>query len=168
MIIRIRTIAELREFAKKLRIASGTIPFLQDNAAQRAADDTVLKKIHSDMNSAGFNKKIVEHTYIGKVKILNGGKRIIIPIISDYVSDTGFDVSKAREEGTDDHDVFPVVKDWLRYIDPITRKYVFRKKTHPSGIARLLIIKNNVEKDKLQVIQAYKKEISRTMQQSIV
>lgn len=168
MIKKIHNTLELRQFAQKLKIASGTLPTLQNYAAERAADQTVLKKIHSDMKSADFNKKIIEHTYIGPIKILFGGKRIIIPIISDYVSDSGFDVSKGREEGTKDHDVYPVKKLFLRYIDPITRKYVFRKKTHPSGIKRLLIIKNNVEKDITETTEAYKKEISRTITQSMV
>lgn len=116
------------------------------------------------METNKFDKKIIEHTNVGDITI--NDKSAQVPFTSDYVSDGGFDVSKAREEGTDDHDVFP--KDpngWLSYIDETTGKRVFRKKTHPSGIKRLLIIKTNVIKGKQRFMDAYKNNISSSLSQ---
>ncbi len=156
----IRTIADLKKLNKKLKTAIVTLPTLRKFALERAADEAVLTAIHRDMETNNFSKKIIDRTFVGSVDVTNQGKKITVHFISDYISDTGFDVSNAREEGTRDHDVFPKKPDgWLTYIDPDTGKRVFRRHTHPSGIQRLLIIENNINSNRQNFRDSYQKEI---------
>jgi len=162
----ISSVSDIRKLQQKFRGLATTIPTLQKAALERAADQTILGDIHRDMETNNFDKKIIEHTNVGDIVITD--KSAKVHFTSDYVSDSGFDVSKAREEGTDDHDVFP--KDpngWLSYIDQSTGKRVFRKMTHPSGIKRLLIIKNNVIKGKQKFLNAYKNNIVSSLNQAV-
>jgi len=164
----IRNVAQLKAFTKKLRALAAIIPTLQVQALERAADDSILGNIHRDMESNNFSKKIIDKTVVGPVELLNNGKTARVHFISDYISDDGFDVSKGREEGTRDHDVFPLKPDgWLTYIDQNTGKRVFRKHTHPSGIARLLLIETNISKNKQSFRNSYENQITSTLNQML-
>ena len=160
----IGSVSDIRKLQRKFRGITATLPTLQKVALERAADQTILSDIHRDMETNKFDKKIIEHTNVGEIAIRD--KSAQVHFTSDFVSDGGFDVSKGREEGTDDHDVFPKNPNgWLTYIDETTGKRVFRKKTHPSGIKRLLIIKTNVIKGKQRFMDAYKNNISSSLRQ---
>lgn len=162
----IRTISDLKKLNKKLKSAIISLPTIRKFALERAADEAVLTAIHRDMETNNFSKKIIDRTFVGEVDVTNNGKKITVHFISEYVSDGGFDVSKAREEGTRDHDVFPKKPGgWLTYIEPDTGRRVFRKHTHPSGIQRLLIIENNINSNKQKFIESYEKEISSKLAQ---
>lgn len=162
----IRTISDIKKLNKKLKSVIVTLPTIRKFALERAADEAVLTAIHRDMETNNFSKKIIDSTFVGQVDVTDNGKKIIVHFISDYISDDGFDVSNAREEGTRDHDVFPKKPGgWLTYIDPNTGKRVFRKHTHPSGIKRLLIIENNINSNKQKFIDSYAKEISSKLEQ---
>ncbi len=161
----IRTISDVKKLNKKLKSLIVSLPTLRKFALERAADEAVLTAIHRDMETNNFSKKIIDRTFVGETEIINNGKKIIVHFISDYVSDSGFDVSKAREEGTRDHDVFAKPGGWLSYIDPDTTKRVFRKHTHPSGIKRLLIIDNNINSNKQKFQDSYEKEITSKIKQ---
>ena len=162
----IRTVSDLKKLNKKLKSVIVTLPTLRKFALERAADDTVLTAIHRDMETNNFSKKIIDRTFVGNVDITNQGKKITVHFISDFVADTSFDVSNAREEGTRDHDVFPKKPGgWLTYIDNTTGKRVFRRHTHPSGIQRLLIIENNINSNKQKFKESYEKEISSKLEQ---
>ena len=162
----IRTISDLKKLNKKLKSVILTLPTLRKFALERAADDAVLTAIHRDMETNNFSKKIIDRTFVGNVDVTNQGRKITVHFISDYISDGGFDVSNAREEGTRDHDVFPKKPGgWLTYIDDTTGKRVFRRHTHPSGIQRLLIIENNINSNKQKFQDSYEKEISSQLAQ---
>ena len=121
----IKNIAQLKALNKKLRAVAATISTLQVQALERAADDAILTDIHRDMESNEFSKKIIDKTFVGPIELFANGKKARVHFISEYVSDDGFDVSEAREEGTRDHDVFPLKPDgWLVYIDQTTGKKV--------------------------------------------
>jgi len=161
----LKSIADLQKLNKKLRSLKATLSTLRKFALEKAADEAVLTAIHRDMETNRFSKKIIDRTFVGETEILDNGKKIIVHFISEYVSDSDFDVSKAREEGTTDHDVFAKPGGWLTYIDPDTGRRVFRKHTHPSGIKRLLIIETNINSNKEKFKDAYKKEISSQINQ---
>jgi len=162
----IRTVSDLKKLNKKLKSVIVSLPTIRKFALERAADEAILTAIHRDMETNNFSKKIIDSTFVGSVDVTDQGKKITVHFISDYVSDSGFDVSKGREEGTRDHDVFPKKPDgWLTYIDPNTGKRVFRKHTHPSGIQRLLIIENNINSNKQKFQESYQKEISSKLEQ---
>ena len=167
-IVVIRNMSQVKTLAQKLRTVAKIIPTLQTRALERAADD-VLSNIHRDMETNQFSKKIIDSTNVGEINILNNGSSAEIHYISDYTSDDGFDVSKAREEGTRAHDVFPLKPDgWLSYIDKNTGKRVFRKHTHPSGIKRLLLIETNVKKSKFSFKDSYQKELVSTLRPMVI
>ena len=160
----IRNVSDIRKLQQKFRGLSTTLPTLQKTALEKSADETILNDIHTDMESSNFSKKIIEHTNVGDIIIRD--KSAKVHFISDFVSDNSFDVSKAREEGTADHDVFPKDPNGsLSYIDKSIGKRVFRKHTRPSGMARLLIIKTNVLKGKQKFLDAYKNNISSSLNQ---
>ena len=162
----IRTISDVKKLNKKLKSITVILPTLRKFALERAADEAVLTAIHRDMEANNFSKKIIDRTFVGETKVTDNGKKIIVHFISEYVSDDGFDVSNAREEGTTDHDVFPKKPGgWLTYIDTDTGRRVFRKHTHPSGIKRLLIIENNINSNKQKFQDSYEKEISSKLKQ---
>jgi len=162
----IRTISELKAFNQKLRAVSANISTLQKKALERAADEAVLTSIHTDMESNQFSKKIIDKTFVGPIEQTPNGAKI--HFISDFVSDSGFDVSSGREEGTRDHDVFPKNPNgWLKYIDQNTGKTVFRKHTHPSGIKRLLIIETNIDKNEQAFKDSYEKQIASSLNQMV-
>ena len=164
----IRNIAQLKAFTQKLRAVAATIPTLQVQSLERAADDAVLSDIHRDMETNQFSKKIIDKTIVGPINLLNNGKKAQIHFISDYISDSGFEVSEAREEGTADHDVFPTKPGGtLSYIDQSTGKRVFFKHTRPSGIERLLIIETNITKNKQSFQDSYENQIVSTLNQMV-
>jgi len=139
-----------------------------NNFCQLVSTFAVLTDIHTDMETNNFSKKIINKTFVGPIEILSGNKGAKIHFISDFVADTGFDVSSAREEGTKDHDVFPKKPGgWLSWIDQNTGKRVFSRHTHPSGIERLLIIEKNIEKNKQRFIDVYETQITSSLNQMV-
>lgn len=164
----IRNITQLKTLNQKLRSVVATLPTLQMKALERAADEAVLTDIHTDMESNNFSPKIIDRTFVGPIEVLSGNKGAKIHFISDFVADTGFDVSNAREEGTRDHDVFPKKPGgFLTYIDPNTGKRVFSRHTHPSGIERLLIIEKNIAKNQQRFIDVYEQQIVSSLNQMV-
>ena len=165
----IKNIAQLEALNKKLKSVFTILPTLQIQALERAADDAILTDIHRDMETNEFSKKIIDRTFVGPIELSSNGKKAKVHFISEYVSDAGFDVSEAREEGTRDHDVFPLKPDgWLVYIDQTTGKKVFRKHTHPSGIKRLLIIETNIAKNKESFRNSYNNQMVSSLNQMLV
>lgn len=140
----INNVSELRALRSKFRALKAVLPRLQDAAAKDAADD-ILDEIHSKMRQNNFSEKIIDATFVGKLEQF--GSIIRQHFISNYVSETGFDVSEGREEGTDTHNVFPKKPGGvLRWVAK-TGEIIFRKKSRPKGIERLLIIEKTLKKN---------------------
>jgi len=117
------------------------------------------------MEAEGISKKIIETTYVGDTEIIDG-KVARVHIISDYVPDNGFDVGKAREEGTKDHMIKPVKKKALSWIDPRTGKRRFDSIGHMvSGLPRLLIVERTLLRNKSKFADAYFKNTSSAYEQ---
>jgi len=162
----IRTLSELKAFNQKLRALSANIIPLQKKALERAADEAVLTGIHTDMESNDFSKKIIDKTFVGSIEQTTQGAKI--HFISEYVSDSGFDVSNAREEGTfHPNPTLPIKGKSLSWIDKQSGKRIFRKKSHPSGIKRLLIIETNINKNEKAFQDSYEKQIAASLNQMV-
>jgi len=158
-IIKIKTTNELKQFTNKLKSLARIMSTLQLHALEKTADESILNDIHKEMETQKISKKIIETTYVGPINIVQG-KSATIHIISDYTSDDGFDVGKAREEGTKDHMVKPVQKKALSWIDGSTGKRRFDSKGHMvSGLPRLLIIEKAISKNKQKIKDSYEKNI---------
>jgi len=157
----IKTLAELKAFRNKIRSLRGSIARTTKINIERAADEAVLTDIHHTMEQNNFSKKIIDATNVGNIEMIQNNLKV--HFISDYVSDDGFDVSKAREEGTTHpNPTFPVEKKSLSFIDTRTGKRIFRKKSHPSGIQRLLIIERTINRNQ----QKFKDSLDRANVQS--
>ncbi len=140
----INTVSDITRLQVKLRALKAILPRLQDAAAKDAAED-ILDEIHAKMKQNNFSEKIIDATFVGKLEKF--GSIIRQHFISNYVSETGFDVSKGREEGTDTHTVLPKKPGGvLRWIAK-TGEIIFRKKSRPKGIERLLIIEKTLKKN---------------------
>ena len=157
----IKSVEDLKSFNRKLKTLITTMATLRMFAIERAADEAVLTAIHMDMENNNFSKKIIDRTFVGAVEVEHNGKKITVHFISEYVADDGFEVSEGREEGTTDHDVFPKKEGgWITWIDPDLGKRIFRRKSHPSGIQRLLIIEKNIAANQFKFQESYEKEIA--------
>jgi len=88
--------------------------FIQ-SIAPKIADKEILKPIKSRMKDFGYSQKIIDSTRIENLQISNLGQ-IIFDVVSDYKSESGFDVAKAREKGTIRHFIKPVNVKALSFI----------------------------------------------------
>ena len=141
----IRTLAELKAFRNKIRSLRGSIGRTTKINIERAADEAVLTDIHRTMEMKNFSKKIIQATNVGDIQLTQNSLKV--HFVSDYVADGGFDVSKAREEGTTDHMIRPVNKKYLSWIDPNSGKRRFSLGHIVSGIERLLIIERTINRN---------------------
>lgn len=158
-IIKIKTVNELKQFTSKLKSLERTMSTLQLRALEKTGDEAILNDIHKEMETKEISKKIIETTYVGPIDIVQG-KVAVIHIISDYTPDNGFDVGKAREEGTTDHMIKPVIKKALLWIDGVTGGKKFDSVGHiVSGLPRLLIIERIIQKNKQKAQNSYEKNI---------
>lgn len=71
---------------------------------KKIAEDVILKPLHDRMRSFGYSPKIIDGTTIQNIVVTKTGS-MSFDVVSDYESETGFDVAKARESGTVDHDL---------------------------------------------------------------
>ena len=90
-------------------------PRFVETVGIKIAEEEILRPIHARMKDFRYSPKIIAATRIEDVKITNDGQ-LIFDVISDYESETGFDVSRAREEGTKRHFIKPVTAKALRWI----------------------------------------------------
>ena len=155
----INSMAELRIFQSKIKALKNTLPGLQKLAADKAANDILLEAIHKEMGQKDVSDKIIDATFIGKIQ--NLGSKIKIHVISNYVSDSGFDVSNAREEGTrQSNPVKPNNPDGALRIPLPGGGFIFRKISRPDGMPRLLIIERNIAKFRQAVTDAYQQNLA--------
>lgn len=150
--------AQLRTFQTKIKLLRKSLPTLQKLALEKTANQDVLNEIHSKMRRNDFSEKIIDSTFVGKTEAF--GNILRTHFISNYVSDSGFDVSNAREEGTQDHLVRPKKPDGvLRWVAD-SGKPLFRKFSRPKGIERLLIIENTIKQAENDTAQNYQNNLS--------
>lgn len=154
----INNVNDLQNLQSKLRILKAVLPTIQKNAVKNASDD-VLKEIKRQMKQENFSKKIINATFLGRTERF--GSILKQHFISNYVADTGFDVSEAREEGTHHpNPTFPKKPGGvLRWVLK-TGEIIFRKKSHPKGIERLLIIERTLQKNQTTINERISENIA--------
>ena len=124
-------------------------PVFAIREAKKSLESILLFDIHQKMKSSKFSPKIIEATRIDNVVLFMETGFIDFDVISDYKSESGFNVSRAREEGTKDHRVprFKFQADTgmgkvLHWIE--MGKDFFSMGHWVSGIKEKRIIKNSV------------------------
>ena len=141
----VRTPEDISRVQVKLRALKALLPRLQIVATERASED-ILDEIHAKMKLKNFSEKIIDATFVGKTERV--GSFLKQHFISNYVSDTGFDVSVGREEGTRTHTVRPKKPNGVLRWLVNTGETLFRKFSRPKGIERLLIIEKTLAMNK--------------------
>jgi hypothetical protein len=157
----VNNLEDISRVQVKLRAIKSLLPRMQEVATERAAED-ILDEIHAKMKQNNFSKKIITATFVGKTE--KRGSLIRQHFISNYEADSGFDVSNAREEGTTHpNPTFPKKKGGvLRWVAK-GGEIIFRKKSHPKGIERLLIIEKTLATSK----EKFKNKIADNLAESI-
>ncbi len=124
-----------------------------EREALRLAQSIVLPEIVTRMMNAGFSRKIWQNTDATKAELKNDIVKIYF--VSEYFSETGFDVALAREFGTRRHMVRPTVKAALSWI--MGGKRMFSKGHEVAGIESLKIIASTLEDKKNDLQSALNK-----------
>ena len=83
--------------------------------AKKIAEDVILKPLHSRMKSFGYSEKIITGTTIENI-IINRTGSMSFDVVSDYDSESGFDIATAREKGTVSHFIKPINAKALSFI----------------------------------------------------
>ena len=155
----IKTVAELKQFQARLKMLANIFATLQKQAVDKISNELVLDEIHTRMRLNDFSPKIIDAIFVGRTDIV--GNFAVTHYISNYKAETGFDVSSAREEGT--HHPNPTIPKKpggsLRWFAE-SGEPIFRKKSHPSGIERLLIIEKTIKENQLKAGQQIGEELS--------
>lgn len=111
--------------------------------ANELIESEIMVRIRHQMNQKGYSDKIIKKTRVTNINLSLEAGQITYEIISDYKSEKGFDVAKAREKGTRRHFIKPIKKKALFWM--IYGVKFFSKGHWVSGMERTLIIQNTME-----------------------
>jgi len=117
-------------------------PRFIEESARQIIDQEILQPIKIAMRSFGYSEKIINGTFIDNL-FVDGNGFVQFDVVSDYKSELGFDVAKAREEGTKKHFIKAVVKDALSWVTSNVR--LFSKGHWVKGFTKSNIIKKTTE-----------------------
>lgn len=78
-------------------------------------NEEIIIPIKSEMKKFNYSEKIIEKTIIDNLIVSDDGF-VQFDVISNYETESGFDVSAAREKGTKTHFIKPKVKLALSWI----------------------------------------------------
>jgi hypothetical protein len=115
--------------------------FVQERAGKIIKEE-MLVPIHRAMRGFSYSEKIIKGTTIENVNVSDQGY-VQFDVVSDYRSESGFDVARAREEGTKRHFIKPAVMAALSWVSMNLR--LFSKGHWVRGIARSNVIQKTVE-----------------------
>jgi hypothetical protein len=118
-------------------------PRFIEGMARKIIDEEILQPIKTAMASFGYSQKIIDGTTIENLFVDDNGF-IQFDVVSDYKSESGFDVAKAREEGTRGHFIKPKNAKALVWIVGGFVK-AFSKGHWVKGITKSNIIKKTTE-----------------------
>jgi len=82
------------------------VPRFIEDAVKRIADEEILTPIKSKMKQTRYSQKIIDGTTIENI-VVDGSGFVQFDVISQFETSEGFDVAKAREEGTVPHIIRP-------------------------------------------------------------
>ncbi len=99
---------EIEPFRSKLKSLQLQLLSFEAITLRRLANEVVVDTIHEKMRAADppFSEKIITGTTISNIEI-KSSRVVRLFFVSEYFSETGFDVAFAREKGTPDHFIPP-------------------------------------------------------------
>jgi len=117
-------------------------PRFIEESARQIIDQEILQPIKNAMRSFGYSEKIINGTFIDNL-FVDGNGFVQFDVVSDYKSELGFDVAKAREKGTKTHFIKAVAKAALSWVTGGIR--LFSKGHWVKGFTKSNIIKKTTE-----------------------
>jgi len=140
---RIMTSEEVRDYKTKLAHITNNMDDYLIQITKEHMNKIIIDEIQRRMEVENFSPKIIQNTYLKEVYIT--GENIRAKVVSEYTSESGFDVAVAREKGTKDHMIAPTSANALSWIFQGVR--MFSKGHMVSGLKSLNIVRNTI-KDK--------------------
>ena len=129
-----------------------------EQTAKQIVDEEILQPIKTEMKKFGYSEKIIDGTTIENLFVDDNGF-VQFDVVSDYKSESGFDVAKAREKGTKRHKL-PKVKgrtySWIvggfirafskgHWVKGITKSNIIRRTTE----ARFVIAQERITQESI-------------------
>ena len=145
----IPSVSEAQAYKNQVAHIKNNLDFISLRSAERWVNELIIDKIQDKMRENEFSQKIWMSTKIISSRIENN--QIIVTIQNYYFSETGFDVAIAREFGTKDHWIRPILANLLSWIQDGRR--LFSKGHIVSGIKSLFIIRDTVKNQMPEVQQ---------------
>lgn len=118
-------------------------PRFIEQTSRQIIDEEILNPIKTGMRSFGYSEKIIDGTFIDNLFVDDNGF-IQFDVVSDYKTELGFDVAKAREKGTKRHFIKPKNAKALVWIIGGFVK-AFSKGHWVKGFTKSNIIKKTIE-----------------------
>ena len=131
-------------------------PRFIEESGRQIIDQEILQPIKIAMRSFGYSEKIIDGTFIDNL-FVDGNGFIQFDVVSDYKTELGCDVAKAREEGTKDHFIKPVKGKVLSWIEGGQR--FFSKGHFVKGITERRIMERTVRNAMPDFLKKFKQEI---------
>jgi len=160
----LRTISDLKRFRTKTTSFKIQLLQFQSSTLRKFANMIIVDKIHQNMRDAGFSEKIIERTFLNNIE-LRGRTKVRLFFISEYFSNTGFDVTVAREEGTEKHKV--VAGEGKVLPIPTSDGLIFRKSANPDGILALFIVASTVKQMTEPLQDEYNRQLNMGYRQNL-
>ena len=104
-------------------------------------ENILLPQVKAAMLSLGYSQKIIDGTTVNIVSVNEYGD-VKYEVVSEYTTDTGFDVAVSREEGTRRHFVKPIHGKVLSWVSGYVR--LFSKGHWVRGITKSNIIEKTI------------------------
>jgi len=117
-------------------------PRFIEQISRQIIDEEILIPIKTAMRSFGYSQKIIDGTSIESLFVDDSGF-IQFDVVSDYKTELGFDVAKAREKGTKRHFIKAITKIALSWVTSNVR--LFSKGHWVKGFTKSNIIKKTTE-----------------------
>ena len=147
---------DIRDYKLKLAHLTNNMDDFVIQRMKYHVNDLIVDKITDAMERERFSPKIIQNTYLKEVNIT--GEMIRAKVVSEYSSESGFDVAVAREKGTKGHMIRPNTKQALSWISAGVR--FFSKGHWVSGIKSLNLVRNTIRDNKEKVQQAVEKDFA--------
>jgi len=131
----------------------------------------IIDKIHNSMRALNYSPKIIERTFLDRIEFLQNGEANI-HIKSDFITESGFDISEAREKGTKRHKI--ELKGGTNSTGPpfalsflINGQRIFSKGHFVNGIVASHIIENTIQQNTALVQSEFQRIENLWIEQSL-
>lgn len=165
--VTLRSREDIFKFVFKLTQWGMQYPRFVDERGKQLVIELMLPEIKKRMKDFNYSSKIIDATIVTDVEVHQEGF-MEIAIDSDYTADNNFNVGTAREKGTKDHFIAPVIAQALSFIlqgatGLISAFRVFSKGHWVKGITASNVIEKTIEELTPKVQEALNAETDQSL-----